>query len=286
MADRERHGAAQPRRWLPRGPPNRHLGCRAVDNGQIGVTAIGRGVLIEGTEIARNNSAGYEPGWEAGGSKFAYTTDLVVRGNNVHHNDGPGLWTDIDNIRTVYEDNEVNDNKGEGIFHEISYSAVIRNNHVRRNGLTFNAWLWGAGIHVASSRDVEVYGNYVEGNGNGIAGTQQARGDGAYGPRILSNLVVHHNTVRTSGSVGVGQDVGDPSAFSSRGIRFMTNNYRTTQQFSWNDTDYRDATTWRSYGHDLDATWVSDGEPGASGSRLAASVGGAAPTHPAAVRPL
>ena len=69
--------------------------------------------------------------WEAGGTKFARTRDLVVRRNFVHHNRGPGLWTDIDNVRTLYEANRVEDNGEAGILHEISYAAVIRNNVVR-----------------------------------------------------------------------------------------------------------------------------------------------------------
>lgn len=231
------------------------VNSRSLANGQIGITGTGDGIRLENSEIGGNNTAGYEPGWEAGGSKFAYTTDLVARGNFVHHNDGPGLWTDIDNLRTLYEDNQVNDNRGEGIFHEISYAAVVRNNTVRRNGLSFSPWVWGAGIHVASSRDVEVYGNTVEGNGNGIVGSQQARGEGAYGARLLDNLSVHHNTVRDSGTVGVGQDVGDPTIFTTRGIRYFANDYRTSQLFSWQDRDYQDAATWRSFGQDVDGTW-------------------------------
>ena len=58
-----------------------------------------------------------------------------MRDNHVHHNEGPGLWTDIDNIHTLYEGNLVEHNANVGIFHEISYDAVIRNNIVRDNGL-------------------------------------------------------------------------------------------------------------------------------------------------------
>ena len=123
------------------------------------------------------------------------THNLIVRGNLVHHNYGPGLWTDVDNIDTLYEYNEVSDNDDAGIFHEISYRATIRNNTVSRNGFGYHPWLWGAGIQVAASRDVEVYGNVLIDNAQGIAALQQNRGTGLYGPRQVVNLYVHDNTI-------------------------------------------------------------------------------------------
>ena len=100
--------------------------CWVEGNGQQGIGAKGRSVLIEGNVLARNNRAGFDPGWSAGGAKFAFVDGLVVRRNVAIANDGPGLWTDIDCIRVTYEDNWVQDNTGAGIFHEISYRAEIR----------------------------------------------------------------------------------------------------------------------------------------------------------------
>ena len=59
----------------------------------------------------------------------------------------------------LYEDNIAERNRGAGIFHEISFSAVIRNNIVRHNGTGGKTWFWGNNILVAASQDVEVYGN-------------------------------------------------------------------------------------------------------------------------------
>jgi Right handed beta helix region len=67
-------------------------------NGQLGIGAEGEGSIIEGVEIAFNNYAGYDPDWEAGGTKFWETKGLVVRNSCIHHNAGPGLWTDTDNV--------------------------------------------------------------------------------------------------------------------------------------------------------------------------------------------
>ena len=89
-------------------------------NGQLGLCGQGKDILIEGNEIAFNNTAGFDSRWEAGGAKWVNTESLVVRNNYSHDNLGPGLWTDSNNIRTTYEGNVVEDNADEGIFHEIS----------------------------------------------------------------------------------------------------------------------------------------------------------------------
>jgi parallel beta-helix repeat protein len=221
-------------------------------NGQLGVGGSGDNILVEGNEIAHNNYAGYDAGWEAGGAKFTETFGLIARNNSVHHNAGPGLWTDYDNRSVLVEGNVVEDNASMGIFHEISYSAVIRNNMVRRNGFAFSAWVWGSGILVSSSPDVEIHGNVVEGNAGGIAAAQQRRGAGAYGPYDVRNLWVHDNTiVWDQGYTGLVQDIGDPSVFDGRNNRFERNTYvfgANPTPFEWNGP--RTARQWRTFGHD------------------------------------
>jgi hypothetical protein len=233
------------------------LGNRLHHNGQMGIGGVGDNVLVEDNEIAYNNIAGYEAGWEAGGTKFVKTNYLVVRNNFSHHNDGPGLWTDIDNLHTLYEGNRVEDNRRTGIFHEISYAALIRDNVVKRNGFGNSGWLWGAGILVAASPDVEIYGNTVEDNADGIAGVQQARGAGAYGPYETSNLWVHHNTITMSvGLTGFSQDLGDDAYYTSRNIRFDHNTYKlgaAARYFAWRNGERTEA-EWRQYGHDVNGT--------------------------------
>lgn len=171
-----------------------------VDNGQLGILVVGGSdAWIEGNEIARNNYAGFEFHWEAGGAKFIRTTRLTVRDNHVHGNQGPGLWADMDNIDTLYEDNVIEHNATTGIFHETSYEAIIRGNLVRFNGVNIGelryAYVFGSGILVYNSRDVEVVDNIVVGNWNGINGLHHERGIGAYGPYELRNLRVHDNVI-------------------------------------------------------------------------------------------
>jgi len=83
---------------------------RLLHNGQLGIGGGGSNGIVDGNEIAFNNYAGYAYGWEAGGSKFAFTKNLVVRNNYVHDNKGPGLWTDIENENTFYEHNHTKSN--------------------------------------------------------------------------------------------------------------------------------------------------------------------------------
>jgi parallel beta-helix repeat protein len=238
-------------------------------NAQLGIGGVGNSTLVEGNEIAWNNYRGqYSPGWEAGGTKFVRTHDLVVRGNHSHHNTGPGLWTDGSNIRTLYEDNLVEDNTQEGIFHEISYDAVIRNNTVRRNGHGRMAWMYGAGILIAHSSNVTVYGNTLVDNWNGITGIDQNRGSGDYGPFELRDLHVHDNSVTWTvevpkdssghgGVSGVAQDFGDITYFDTRNILFERNTYTvpdpTRGYWAWPNSR-RTFTGWTGLGQDREGT--------------------------------
>ena len=232
-------------------------------NATINIGGVGVGVLIEGNEIAYGNwQLASDPDFESGGTKFVKTDSLVVRNNYVHDNGGPGIWTDIDNVHVLVENNRVEANAREGIVHEIGYSAVIRNNSVNGNGTgdpyRGQGWLWNAGIGVHASRDVEVYGNTLIGNANGIVAVQQARGSGRLGPYVVENLWVHDNRVTQgdgpAGALGVAagavQDVGDPAIFTSRNNRFESNIYtlgKTARPFAWQN-GVRTATEWRGYG--------------------------------------
>lgn len=141
------------------GTGSRVRNCDVHRNGQIGIEGNGNDIRIDNSRIWSNNIYGFDATWEAGGVKIALSDGVAFRGNHVHDNDGPGLWCDIDCRNVVYEENLVENNRDIGIFHEISFKAVIRNNVVRRNGLGDRGWFWGADIVLAASQDVEVSGN-------------------------------------------------------------------------------------------------------------------------------
>lgn len=227
-------------------------------NAQMGLGGDGDSVVVEGNEIAYNNyQKAYDYGWEAGGAKFVRTRWLTLRDNYVHDNWGHGLWIDIDCWTTLIENNRAENNAAAGIFVEISYVAVIRNNTARGNGYDAS-WLDGAGILVNSSPDVEIHGNTLSGNRNGIIALEADRGTGDYGPYIVRNLHVHDNDVDVSGGGATGIAIygsGTPTdVFSStRENRFVHNTYRlgtNPDPFTWNDDRLTEA-EWRALGMDV-----------------------------------
>jgi len=168
-------------------------------NGRVGITgSLGVGGIIEDNYIHDNNPDEKFPleGATAasGGAKFTLNENLTIRYNRSENNHGVGLWTDIDCIGTLYERNHCIDNAMEGIFHEISYEATIRENLLENNGHS-HGWFYGGGITIGHSRDVEVYNNVLRGNRCGITGTDQCRGSGAYGEYRLQNVYIHGNTI-------------------------------------------------------------------------------------------
>jgi parallel beta-helix repeat protein len=248
---------------------------RVHHNLRLNVAGSGNGTLIANNEIAFGNyQSKFSTNFEAGGTKFAYSDGVTVRGNNVHDNMGVGIHFDENNIRTVIEGNTIHHNGSEGIAIEISYATVIRNNTVTDNGW-FDprdryTYVWNAGIGVHASPDVEVYGNTVTGNYAGIVGIEQDRSMDAakYGPHILKNFYVHDNTVtqtnrprnpnELSVAAGIVTDIpGNLAPFTSRNNRFVNNDYTVNpnpQPFAWmNGT--RTIAQWKGYGHDQSGTF-------------------------------
>ncbi len=220
------------------------LGNYIHNNGQKGIGGVTMNSVVQDNEIARNNYAGFDVGWEAGGAKFAVSSGMVVRGNNVHDNYGPGIWFDIDSINNLIENNTVTSNySGPGIQYEISYSAVIRNNTVRYNYVPNGGWwMWGSQILVQNSSGVEVYGNTVDvlpTRGNAIGIINQYRGSGPYGLREATNNYIHDNTIITrrspQGATGLVADWDAQNILANGNNRFDYNTYHVSDgsQYQW-----------------------------------------------------
>lgn len=105
-----------------------------------------KNITLDHNEISHNNTDNWEVRWKeiygptavcgcTGAGKFWDVKGAVVTGNWVHHNKGVGLWADTNDIAFRFEGNYINDNEDEGIFYEVSYNALIRNNTFKRNGL-------------------------------------------------------------------------------------------------------------------------------------------------------
>jgi parallel beta-helix repeat protein len=227
-------------------------GCLIDHNGRLGVGGSGNRVTLENSEVSYNDTRNVPSGVENGGAKFSLAQDLLVTGNYIHDNTGPGIWTDIDSIRSTISNNTLVNNSGAGILNEISHNTVISGNRITGNGATHNG-LFGAGIIMSTSDNAQVFGNTLSDNGNGITAIQQNRHSGIYGPRLLNNLSVHDNSVTNSGNTGVGEDIGDLGVFS-RNLRFTHNTYQG-ETFAWMGQRGLSWGRWQGYGQDPDGSW-------------------------------
>jgi Right handed beta helix region len=184
------------------GSKSRISDCDIHDNGQLGIGAAGHDIIIENNRIWANNTRGFSPQWEAGGVKVTRAENVILRQNRVFENSGPGLWCDIDCRDVLYELNIVERNRDAGIFHEISYTATIRNNVLAHNGLADVEWFWGNDILVAASQDVNVYGNKVvtEAGRCAILLVDQGRPRRGGGKYKTKNNVVRNNDITFEGA--------------------------------------------------------------------------------------
>jgi nitrous oxidase accessory protein NosD len=211
--------------------------CRIHDGGALGIHAGGgaAGVTngqnnrIVSNEIYDNNVAeGYSAEWESGGVKATVQTGLVLQGNDVHGNHGPGLWCDIYCRGTQYLGNRVHDNTHAGIMEEVSYNALISGNVAWRNGYGKAVWGWGAGILVSSSTGTEVAGNTLAWNARAcVSIISQDRTDWpAVKPYAAIN--VHDNRCATLDNVqGIAwlEDWSGPLFAAANGNRSSLNRY-------------------------------------------------------------
>ncbi|MDT0353782.1 right-handed parallel beta-helix repeat-containing protein [Pseudonocardia charpentierae] len=213
----------------------RILGGHYNDNDQMGIGGNATtGIVLDGLdddpatldgpEMARNRTLRASCDFEGGGMKWD-VGQVTIRNAYVHDNDCRGLWADINAHSALIEHNLVENNRAEGIYYEISQDAVIRHNRVYRNGFGALGWHWGGGITVASSFNVEVYGNRLSGNYNGITGIQQDRPDSTPPAHLLTGFDVHDNVICATDDgghpTGVAADNG--ADLAARDIRFADN---------------------------------------------------------------
>lgn len=257
------------------------VGC--TDNGQMGTGGTGLSPLVQDIELARNDTVGVDPGFEAGGGKFTNTDGLMLRRIYSHDNiQGNGLWADISTIRTTYEDNYTLNNPGAGIFHEISYDAVMRRNISRNNGFQFLGYVWGGGIMTSSSGGsgqfggiIELYDNIVDSNKQGITTVEQDRSTDPmpFGPLQTRSHWIHDNTVIvaalgteftggvTGYAAGMAEDNGDTAVFNSAVNRWERNTYilpspTTEAAWPWNNAAHT-FSEWQGFGLDVTGTAAS-----------------------------
>ena len=246
------------------------LGGRLHHNGHMNVGSGNLpdhyidGCIIDGTEIDHANVAGVNFFWE-GGNKFKYTRNLIVRNCPVHDNNGPGLWTDINNDGTIFDDNHCYNNQGPGIFHEISYSGRFRRNTCHDNSLGFiGGWLWNCNILIAAAGgntltiypDLLIEDNMLSAAETMIGLIQQARGSGNLGPWLVRNVKCRRNvmTLASGQRLGGVTDNGDLLIFSGGGNDWQDNVYNNLSgvvgPWWWNNGTHSQA-GWQGFGFDL-----------------------------------
>ncbi len=161
---------------------------RVVDNGQLGYSNGGDHTYIAGGEIARNNWAGFDLGWEAGGAKFVGTYDLTVTNVDVHDNYGYGIWTD-------------------GITHDATCSTTQNCDYDFRFS-TFRNNLAG-GLYIEIDREGHIHGNRFEGNAWGLEWSGRTADLVVAASRGVSwsgedKLWIFHNTFRSNNGISIG----------------------------------------------------------------------------------
>jgi len=118
---------------------------------------------------------------------------------------------------------------------------------------------------VAGSSNVEVYGNTLVDNWQGIAGLEGHRGSGIYGEWVLQNLHVHDNSVTQTGTTlsGSGRsgiiDTSGTSAFGAlRNNKWVQNTYwlpsTQSNSFIWTGRDVNES-GWITFGQDVTGTF-------------------------------
>ena len=244
-------------------------------NGQEGLTGSGSNILVQDNEIAFNNTLSFDFGWEAGGAKFSNTTNLVVQGNYVHDNKGPGLSLDYQNYNWLIQGNHTSRNYVAGILDETSYDGTARYNIIEHDasypGKTNPGMWWACGFFNLDSSNAQVYGNTLIDNSDGICAVSFPRGSGNRGPFEVQNLSAHDNVIVQSISSTEQSAAGAVSASDTTSLNVFSsswNNHWTSNTYklsnalaySWqtgtNDVNVV-SSRWQSFGQDITGTWVS-----------------------------
>ena len=253
------------------------LGNYSHDNGEFGLEGgfATTAMDVENNEFAFNTWANSANG---GGAKFEYATNLVIRNNFAHDNNGAGLHTDGDCANVLYEYNHTKNNLNFGIEHEISWAAIIRYNLLENETAVsaphLNNTIWARpAIGIFNSSNVQVYGNTITNSANGIGGVLVNRGNSNHAPNtgqpyLLKNLDVHDNTFSgiTYEAAGVIRTSDfDTLVYTSWNNHFTNNTYNLADlsglYFVWIDSSGKNTyaphtfVQWQSFGNDVGGTF-------------------------------
>jgi len=245
----------------------RLFNVRSNYNTWLGIGGHGENIRIDGGELVGNSAAAIDQGWvnyHSGGMKVSRAKDIVVSNMLVAMNAGPGLWFDLAVRNATINNNYIIDNVSRGIFYEISYDGVIRDNVVLRSGRDdpTPVWIWPAGILVSTSTNVRVEGNHVAGALGGISIIDQRdkRAEDYFyvsppmrDPRPYRGTIssVIGNTICSGGvDSGAGTDASTDDVYETS--RWRANRYHATK-FRFRGRGGMTFSQWRDFGNDSDA---------------------------------
>lgn len=236
---------------------------RTHHNGRYGLTVTHacdgcpgpKGVVVENSEIAYNNTRRLDPGYDAGGTKFsAGTIGTVVRRNKIHHNFGSGLWFDSLNKSARIYRNRIFENYRWGIIWEASYGGVeIHHNSLSGNGVGDGSSNPYNGQIVVADSDggtsgIEIFDNEVFGSAFPITLI-----DGSDRSGSTRSVTVRDNVMTLQGDANLVGGFGVDLFSSDAHNRFERNTYRVRDRdashWAWNGQTLT-WPQWRAIGHD------------------------------------
>jgi hypothetical protein len=141
----------------------------------VSVSQYASDVLIEDNEIHHFQKAG---GGDSHGIILQTTArNVVARGNDIHHNSGDAVQcigpeggatlsgTPFDNL--LLEDNELHENRENGVDIKTCSRVVVRGNHIWGHKRSSTSGGEGVVVHM-SARDVTLEDNVLRGNGRAV----------------------------------------------------------------------------------------------------------------------
>lgn len=141
--------------------------------------------VVINNRVAHNNREVFVDPQGAGsaeaGSKWTHSNRVLVKDNLYEHN-SKGFWCDLECVDWTFVGNHFRNNRGAGVFYEVSKSARIYSNIFEGNG--------GNGLQ-AMGEDIAVYNNTFVDNQQAIAVWEDARTPGTvtdpFGKAIYAN---------------------------------------------------------------------------------------------------
>ncbi len=194
----------------------------AENRGGAYLAYLSDGILIDDNEISYCGSE----------QKIVSSAGSTVSNNYYHHNYND-IWFDSDNESTTINDNTCEDTNGAAIWYEVSQTAAIYNNIIRRADQA---------IFLSTSKDNEVYNNTLEDCWRGL---QVFLDTAAVGTGVIvadaANNNIHDNTVTVGTRAGsIASQFSSTAATATTLAPYMTTN---TKNNLWIDNTYNVPTT-------------------------------------------